>query len=94
MDEAQAQVALDLAGRPYFVWQGVFNRERVGEMPTELVPHFFRSLSETLGAALHIRVTGENTHHMIESCFKGVGRSLRQAIRRDGHDLPSTKGVL
>jgi imidazoleglycerol-phosphate dehydratase/histidinol-phosphatase len=94
MDEAEAQVALDLAGRPYFVWEGVFSRERVGEMPTELVPHFFRSLAETLGAALHIRVSGENSHHMIESCFKGVGRSLRQAIRREGRDLPSTKGVL
>jgi imidazoleglycerol-phosphate dehydratase/histidinol-phosphatase len=94
MDEAEAQVALDLSGRPYFVWEGRFNRERVGELPTELVPHFFRSLAETLGAALHIKVQGENSHHMIESCFKGVGRSLRQAIRRDGTELPSTKGVL
>jgi imidazoleglycerol-phosphate dehydratase / histidinol-phosphatase len=94
MDEAEAQVALDLSGRPYFVWEGRFNRERVGELPTELVPHFFRSLSETLGAALHIKVHGENTHHMIESCFKAVGRSLRQAIRREGGELPSTKGVL
>jgi imidazoleglycerol-phosphate dehydratase/histidinol-phosphatase len=94
MDEAEAQVALDLSGRPYFVWEGAFNRERVGELPTELVPHFFRSLAETLGAALHVSVRGENTHHMIESCFKGVGRSLRQAIRLEGHELPSTKGVL
>jgi imidazoleglycerol-phosphate dehydratase/histidinol-phosphatase len=94
MDEAEAQVALDLSGRPYFVWEGRFNRERVGELPTELVPHFFRSLAETLGAALHIKVQGENSHHMIESCFKGVGRSLRQAIRREGTELPSTKGVL
>jgi imidazoleglycerol-phosphate dehydratase / histidinol-phosphatase len=94
MDEAQAQVALDLSGRPYFVWEGRFNRERVGELPTELVPHFFRSLAETLGAALHIKVQGENSHHMIESCFKGVGRSLRQAMRREGTELPSTKGVL
>jgi imidazoleglycerol-phosphate dehydratase / histidinol-phosphatase len=94
MDEAEAQVALDLSGRPYFVWEGKFNRERVGDMPTELVPHFFRSLSETLGAALHISVRGENSHHMIESCFKGVGRSLRQAIRRDGAELPTTKGAL
>jgi imidazoleglycerol-phosphate dehydratase/histidinol-phosphatase len=94
MDEAQAQVALDLSGRPYFVWEGRFNRERIGEMPTELVPHFFRSLAETLGAALHLRVSGENTHHMVESCFKGVGRSLRQAIRREGGELPSTKGTL
>ena len=94
MDEAEAQVALDLSGRPYFVWEGRFNRERVGDLPTELVPHFFRSLAETLGAALHVSVRGENTHHMVESCFKGVGRSLRQAIRLEGVELPSTKGVL
>jgi imidazoleglycerol-phosphate dehydratase / histidinol-phosphatase len=94
MDEAEAQVALDLSGRPFFVWEGRFNRERVGEMPTELVPHFFRSLAESLGAALHITVRGENSHHMIESCFKAVGRSLRQAIRLEGRDLPSTKGAL
>jgi imidazoleglycerol-phosphate dehydratase/histidinol-phosphatase len=94
MDEAEAQVALDISGRPYFVWEGKFNRERVGEMPTELVPHFFRSFAETLGAALHLTVRGDNAHHMIESCFKGVGRSLRQAIRLEGDELPSTKGVL
>ena len=94
MDEAEAQVALDLSGRPYFVWEGRFNRERVGELPTELVPHFFRSLAESLGAALHISVRGDNTHHMIESCFKGVGRSLRQAIRLEGSEIPSSKGTL
>jgi imidazoleglycerol-phosphate dehydratase/histidinol-phosphatase len=94
MDEAEAQVALDISGRPYFVWEGRFNRERVGELPTELVPHFFRSFAETLGAALHISVRGENSHHMIESCFKGLGRSLRQAIRLEGGELPSTKGTL
>jgi imidazoleglycerol-phosphate dehydratase/histidinol-phosphatase len=94
MDEAEAQVALDLSGRPYFVWDGKFNRERVGELPTELVPHFFRSLAQSLGAALHITVRGENSHHMIESCFKGVGRSLRQAIRLDGEGVPSSKGSL
>ena len=94
MDEAEAQVALDLSGRPFFVWEGKFNRERVGELPTELVPHFFRSLAESLGAALHISVRGENSHHMIESCFKGVGRSLRQAIRLESTELPTTKGTL
>ena len=94
MDEAEAQVALDLSGRAFFVWDGKFNRERVGELPTELVPHFFRSLSESLGAALHVSVHGENSHHMIESCFKAVGRSLRQAIRLESTELPSTKGVL
>ncbi len=94
MDEAEAQVALDLSGRPYFVWQGSFGRERIGELPTELVPHFFRSLSDSLGAALHISVRGDNSHHMVESCFKGVGRALRQAIRLEGTELPSTKGSL
>jgi imidazoleglycerol phosphate dehydratase HisB len=94
MDEAEAQIALDISGRPFFAWEGRFNRERVGELPTELVPHFFRSFAETLGAALHIKVQGENTHHMIEACFKGVGRSLRQAVRLEGIDLPSTKGTL
>jgi imidazoleglycerol phosphate dehydratase HisB len=58
------------------------------------VPHFFRSLAESLGAALHVSVTGDNTHHMVEACFKGVGRALRMAIRREGVELPSTKGVL
>jgi imidazoleglycerol-phosphate dehydratase/histidinol-phosphatase len=94
MDEAEAEIAIDLSGRPYFVWEGRFERERIGELPTELVPHFFRSLAEALGASLHIRVRGENAHHMVEACFKGVGRTLRQAIRREGRELPSTKGVL
>jgi imidazoleglycerol-phosphate dehydratase/histidinol-phosphatase len=94
MDEALAQVAIDLSGRPYFVFEGQFGRDQVGELPTELVPHFFRSLAETLGAAIHIKVAGENTHHMIEACFKGVGRALRQAIRVTDTQLPSTKGTL
>ncbi len=94
MDEALAQVAIDLSGRPYFVFDGKFGRDQVGQLPTELVPHFFRSLAETLGAAINIKVTGENTHHMIEACFKGVGRALRQAIRVTDAELPSTKGVL
>jgi imidazoleglycerol-phosphate dehydratase/histidinol-phosphatase len=94
MDEARVQVAVDLSGRPYAVFEGRFNRPDVGGLATELVPHFFRSLAETLGAALHITVTGENTHHMVEACFKGTGRALRQAFRREGSELPSTKGVL
>jgi imidazoleglycerol-phosphate dehydratase/histidinol-phosphatase len=94
MDEAEAQVAIDLAGRPFFQFEGRFGREQIGTLPTELVPHFFRSLSDTLGCALHLRVTGENTHHMIEACFKGVGRALRPALHREGADLPSTKGTL
>ena len=94
MDEASAKVLLDLSGRPWLRFKGRFARERVGGLPTELVEHFFRSLAEASGATLHIRVRGENTHHMIESCFKGVGRALRQAIAREGGDIPSTKGVL
>jgi imidazoleglycerol-phosphate dehydratase/histidinol-phosphatase len=94
MDESEAQVSLDLSGRPYFIFDGRFPRGHVGQLPTELVPHFFRSLAESLGAALHVSVRGENAHHMVEACFKAVGRTLRQATRRDGHDLPSTKGSL
>ena len=94
MDEARAQVALDLGGRPYLVFDGRFARERVGELPTELVPHFFRSLAESLGAAIHVSVEGDNAHHMIEAAFKGLGRSLRQAVSREGSELPTTKGLL
>jgi imidazoleglycerol-phosphate dehydratase/histidinol-phosphatase len=94
MDEAQARVAIDLSGRAFAQFSGRFPRETVGALPTELVPHFFRSLAEALGAAIHVSVTGENTHHMIEACFKGVGRALRQALRREGTELPSTKGAL
>ncbi len=94
MDEAQAQVAIDLSGRAFAQFSGHFNREAVGGLPTELVPHFFRSLAESLGAAVHVSVSGENSHHMIEASFKGVGRALRQALRRESRELPSTKGVL
>jgi imidazoleglycerol-phosphate dehydratase/histidinol-phosphatase len=94
MDEAQVRVAIDLSGRAYGVFEGKFNREAVGGLPTELVSHFFRSLAESLKAAVHVTITGENTHHMIEACFKGTGRALRQAFRREGEELPSTKGVL
>jgi imidazoleglycerol-phosphate dehydratase/histidinol-phosphatase len=94
MDEAQVRVAIDLSGRAYGVFEGKFNREAVGGLPTELVPHFFKSLAESLKAAVHVTITGENTHHMIEACFKGTGRALRQAFRREGEELPSTKGTL
>jgi len=94
MDEADAEVSIDLGGRPFLVFEGEFAREQVGDLPTELVPHFFRSLAETLGAAIHVRVRGENTHHMVEVIFKAVARALRQAFARQGDDLPSTKGAL
>ena len=94
MDEALAQATLDCSGRPYFVFDGIFGRQQVGGLATELVPHFFRSLCESAGLNLHLRVRGDNSHHMVEACFKVVGRALRQALRRDGHELPSTKGCL
>ncbi len=94
MDEARASALLDLSGRPWFVFAGRFPRERVGELPTELVPHFFRSLADSLGASLHLDVRGENAHHMVEACFKAVARALRLALRREGSSLPSTKGAL
>ena len=94
MDESEARVSIDLSGRARYVFNGTFPTERVGEMATEMVQHFFLSLSDSLGAALHIEVSGENSHHMVEACFKSVGRALRQAIRRDGNAMPSTKGSL
>ena len=94
MDETIARAAIDLSGRAYFVFDGSFPRDRVGDIPTELVPHFFRSLADSLGAAIHVTVRGENSHHMIEGCFKAMGRALRQAIRVEGSELPSSKGML
>ncbi|MEO8161405.1 MAG: bifunctional histidinol-phosphatase/imidazoleglycerol-phosphate dehydratase HisB [Arenimonas sp.] len=94
MDDALASAALDLSGRPCFVFKGRFARERVGELPTELVPHFFRSLCEGAGMNLHLEVTGDNDHHQVEACFKVVGRALRSAVRCEGTELPSTKGQL
>jgi imidazoleglycerol-phosphate dehydratase/histidinol-phosphatase len=94
MDEADAEVSVDLGGRAFLVFEAQFARDRVGDLPTELVPHFFRSLAETLGAAIHIRVRGDNTHHMVEVSFKAVARALRQAFKREGDELPTTKGQL
>ena len=94
MDETLATAAIDLSGRPYFVFDGNFSRSEVGGLATELVPHFFRSLCETAGMNLHLSVRGDNAHHQVEACFKVVARALRHAIRREGRDLPSTKGTL
>ncbi|WP_314106133.1 bifunctional histidinol-phosphatase/imidazoleglycerol-phosphate dehydratase HisB [uncultured Stenotrophomonas sp.] len=94
MDETLASAALDFSGRPYFVFEGDFKRERVGDMPTELVPHFFRSLCDAAGLNLHLSVRGDNDHHKVEACFKALARALRQALPRQGTALPSTKGAL
>lgn len=94
MDETRAGVWIDLSGRPYAVFEGDIPGERVGDFPVEMCGHAFRSIAESLKAALHVKVEGENAHHMIESTFKAFGRALRMAVRVEGDALPSTKGVL
>jgi imidazoleglycerol-phosphate dehydratase/histidinol-phosphatase len=94
MDESLAEAAVDLSGRPAIVFEAVFPGNRVGDFSTEMVRHFFASLSQSLGAAIHLTARGENTHHMIEALFKGAGRALKPALARQGSEMPSTKGVL
>jgi len=96
MDEAEAQVLIDLSGRPFVRFDGEFSTSHIGAYPTEMTAHVFRSLADGLGAAIHVRVEGENDHHKTEACFKAFGRALRQAVLREGMSdvLPSTKGVL
>ncbi|MEX0929170.1 MAG: imidazoleglycerol-phosphate dehydratase HisB [Balneolales bacterium] len=97
MDESLALVALDLSGRPLLEYNASFTRERVGDVPTEMVRHFFYSLAMSLKATLHIEVKGENDHHKIESMFKGLAKCLRQALDRNErylNVLPSSKGKL
>lgn len=94
MDETRAGAWIDLSGRPFARFEGNIPGERVGDFPVEMTPHVFRSLAESLKAAIHISVEGENAHHMIESCFKAFGRALRQGVVIEGGDIPSTKGVL
>ena len=94
MDEAEAHVLIDLSGRPFSRFEGTFRATHIGGYPTEMTAHVFRSLADALGAAIHVRVSGENDHHKTEACFKAFGRALRQAIRADGGGVPSTKGVL
>ena len=95
MDETQAKVAIDLSGRPAAVFKGTFPTDHIGEFPVEMCPHFFESLAQSLGAAIHIDVQGDNSHHIVEACFKGVGRALRPAFAKTGtSEMPSTKGML
>ena len=94
LDEAEAKVSLDLSGRALCQFEAEFKTSHVGEFPTEMVKHFFISLSENMKATFHISVKGENTHHMIESIFKCFAKALGQAIRIDSDKVPSTKGVL
>lgn len=96
MDEADAEVLLDFGGRAWLVWEAEFKRERIGEMPTEMFYHFFKSFSDAAKCNLHIRVRGENEHHKIESIFKAFAKCIRMAKKRnpDSDLLPSTKGLL
>ncbi|ESQ79862.1 imidazoleglycerol-phosphate dehydratase HisB [Asticcacaulis sp. YBE204] len=94
MDETEAKVSVDISGRAYCVFKGEFDASHIGDYPTEMTGHAFRSLSEALGASIHIEVTGENDHHKVEACFKALGRALRMATRIEGDALPSTKGML
>lgn len=97
MDEALAQVAIDFSGRPWIVWDAEFKREKIGEMPTEMFFHFFKSFSDTSLSNLNIKVEGDNEHHKIESIFKAFAKAIKMAVKRDLKALdfmPSTKGVL
>ncbi len=97
MDESECTVLLDLSGRPYLKFQGTFDREMVGDFPTEMVEHFFYSLAMNLDATLHVSVEGKNDHHQIEACFKSFAHCLRGAVSRSERNLnilPSTKDLL
>lgn len=98
MDETCSRVSLDISNRPYLIWRVNFTRPKVGEMDTELFKEWFQAFAQSAGITLHIEnFYGENSHHIVESCFKGLARSLRQAIEIDprrASEVPSTKGVL
>jgi imidazoleglycerol-phosphate dehydratase/histidinol-phosphatase len=97
MDEALAQVAIDFSGRPWLVWEATYNREMVGDMPTEMFMHFFKSFSDAAQCNLNIKVEGDNEHHKIEATFKGLAKAIKMAVKRNPDEmniLPSTKGTL
>jgi imidazoleglycerol-phosphate dehydratase/histidinol-phosphatase len=95
MDDSLAQVAIDLGGRPWLIWDVVFKRERIGEMPTEMFFHFFKSLSDSAKMNMNIRCDGDNEHHKIESVFKAFAKCLKMAVAKNkDYVIPSTKGQL
>ena len=96
MDDCLCQVCLDFGGRPWLVWDAAFKREKIGEMPTEMFLHFFKSLSDAARMNLNIKAEGQNEHHKIEGIFKALARALKMAVKRDiyHYELPSSKGVL
>lgn len=96
MDDSLCLAAIDFGGRPSIVWDVTFKREKVGDVPTEMFFHFFKSLADSAGMNIHIKATGDNEHHKIESIFKAVARSMRMAVKRDifHYSLPTSKGLL
>ncbi|MES1223569.1 MAG: bifunctional histidinol-phosphatase/imidazoleglycerol-phosphate dehydratase, partial [Bacteroidota bacterium] len=96
MDDCLAQVAIDFGGRSWLVWEAEFKREKIGDVPTEMFYHFFKSFSDAAKCNLNIKVEGDNEHHKIESIFKALARSIKMAVKRnaDNMQLPSTKGIL
>lgn len=98
MDETLTRVALDISGRPYFIWKVNFSKPKLGDMDTELFREWFQAFAFNSGTTMHIEnLYGENNHHIVESCYKGLARALREAIEIDTRkmdDIPSTKGVL
>lgn len=96
MDDAEAQVLLDFGGRSWITWEAEFKREKIGDMPTEMFFHFFKSFSDAAKCNLNIRCSGTNEHHKIEAIFKAFARAIRMAVKRDplSNQLPSTKGIL
>jgi imidazoleglycerol-phosphate dehydratase/histidinol-phosphatase len=94
MDDCLAQVAIDFGGRPWLVWEAEFKREKIGEMPTEMFYHFFKSFTDTSKSNLNIKAEGTNEHHKIEAIYKAFAKAIKMALKREGNRLPSTKGVL
>lgn len=98
MDETLSRVALDFSGRPYLIWKVDFTKPKLGDMDTELFKEWFQAFSQSAGVTLHVEnLYGENNHHIVESCYKGLARALRQAVAinpRKANEVPSTKGVL
>lgn len=94
MDDCLAQVAVDFGGRPWLVWDAEFKREKIGEMPTEMFFHFFKSFADTSKSNLNIKAEGTNEHHKIEAIFKAFAKAIKMAVRKEGNQLPTTKGVL
>jgi imidazoleglycerol-phosphate dehydratase / histidinol-phosphatase len=94
MDDCLAQAAIDFGGRPWLVWEAEFKREKIGEMPTEMFFHFFKSFSDASKCNLNIKAEGTNEHHKIEAIFKAFAKSIKMALKREGNELPTTKGII